>query len=75
MCCYMNRCVPSSNLGCSTDRLDFYRHLHKLDEECEMKKFAKELRETSERVRECDDKGIGCIDYVTELMSDAGAFL
>ena len=39
-----------------------------------MQKFADELREKSERVRQCDDKGIGCIDYVTELMSDPGVF-
>ena len=74
MCCYMNRCVPSSNIGCTADRLKFYRHLHSLDEDCKMKSFAEEIRESSERVRKCDEQGINCIDYVTELMSDPGAF-
>ena len=27
MCCYMNECVPSSNIGCKATRLDFYKHL------------------------------------------------
>ena len=27
MCCYMNECVPSSNIGCKASRIDFYKHL------------------------------------------------
>ena len=74
MCCYMNECTPSSAIGCQATRLDFYKHLQTLDHECKMKKFAEELREKSEKVRMCDDQGIHCIDYVTQLMSDPGAF-
>ena len=74
MCCYMNECVPSSNIGCRGSRLDFYKHLQSHDSDCEMQKFAEELRRKSERVRECDDRGIHCIDYVTEVMRDPGVF-
>ena len=74
MCCYMNECIPSSNIGCKATRLEFYKHLQTLDHECKMQKFADELREKSENVRKCDAKGVNCIDYVTELMSDPGVF-
>ena len=74
MCCYMNRCVPSSNIGCRSSRIDFFRMLQSHDEECEMQKLAEQMRAVSENVRECDDQGIHCIDYVTELMTDPGAF-
>ena len=36
--------------------------------------FAEELREKSANVRNCDNQGIHCIDYVTELMKDPGVF-
>ena len=39
-----------------------------------MDKFAAELIEKSPKVKHCDELGIHCIDYVTELMSDPGAF-
>ena len=26
-CCYMNRCVPITNVGCSTARLNFHKEL------------------------------------------------
>ena len=39
-----------------------------------MKTFAIELRENSEKVMKCDQLGIHCLDYVTELMTDPGAF-
>ena len=74
MCCYMNECVPSSTIGCKGTRMDFFRHLQTLDMECKMDEFAAELREKSERVRNCDAQGINCIDYVTEVMSDPGVF-
>ena len=74
MCCYMNECVPSSNIGCRASRLDFYRHLQSHDTECQMKEFADELRRKSAKVRQCDDRGTSCIDYVTELMRDPGVF-
>ena len=74
MCCYMNECVPSSTLGCQGSRLDFYKHLATKDFDCKMKGFASELLKTSEKVKKCDDMGLHCIDYVTALMSDSGAF-
>ena len=74
MCCYMNRCVPSSKLGCTNRRLQFYKHLMTKEEECQMKSFATELREVSEKVTKCDQLGVHCIDYVTELMTDPGSF-
>ena len=74
MCCFMNDCVPSSRVGCSGSRLDFYRHLGTKDSECEMSKFSSELRKVSEKVIKCDQLGLHCIDYVTEVMTDPGAF-
>ena len=74
MCCYMNECVPSSNIGCSGQRLDFYAHLQTLKEAQELQTFAEKIRENSEKVANCDQLGIHCIDYVTNLMSDAGVF-
>ena len=74
MCCYMNECVPSSYVGCTNARMEFYKHLATLDEDCKMKAFAAELVENSPKVADCDLRGIHCIDYVTELMTDPGAF-
>ena len=54
MCCYMNECVPSSNIGCSGRRLDFYAHLQTLKEANELKYFAEEIRANSEKVANCD---------------------
>ena len=39
-----------------------------------MKVLADDLRNNSPSVRACDELGIHCIDYVTELMTDPGAF-
>ena len=74
MCCYMNKCVPSSRIGCTGSRLDFYKHLATKDAESNLSEFAKELRLSSEKVQKCDLLGIHCIDYVSELMTDPGAF-
>ena len=40
MCCYMNACTPSSNIGCKGTRIDFFRALQEQDEECQMRKLA-----------------------------------
>ena len=74
MCCYMNKCVESSNLGCTGGRLDFYKHLITIDEKSKLEAFKKELRVNSDKVVKCDQQGIHCIDYVSELMTDPGAF-
>ena len=71
MCCYMNKCVPSSRIGCTGSRLDFYKYLAT---KSDLTGFAKELRTSSEKVQKCDLLGIHCIDYVSELMTDPGAF-
>ena len=54
MCCYMNECVPSSNIGCSSKRLAFHEYLHSLKTMRDRREFADLLREASPRVRECD---------------------
>ena len=74
MCCYMNECRPSSSLGCSGDRLAFYKHLQTKDEDCDVEAFAAELREKSDNITKCDAAGSDCLDYVSALMKDVGAF-
>ena len=74
MCCYMNECVPSSNIGCSDKRFAFHEYLASLKTNYKRTEFTNLLRMESPKVAECDNAGVYCIDFVTTAVSDPGVF-
>ena len=74
MCCYMNECVPSSNIGCSNKRMQIHEHLWSIKTKHARSLFAEEIKEKSSKVRECVSSGVYCVDYITELATDPGVF-
>ena len=73
MCCYMNTCVPSSNVGCSGKRLQFHSHFAALKTKQERDAFASELLDKSANAYKCQNDGIHCLDFVTEVVKEPGA--
>ena len=72
-CCYMNECVPGDSLGCTNDRLNFYSSLQgKLKSNSQVDSLVETLR-MSQKVQKCDEMGIHCIDFVSELLTDSSA--
>ena len=53
MCCYMNECVPSSNIGCSNKRFAIHEHLWSIKTKHARQLFAEEIQEKSPKVKQC----------------------
>ena len=73
-CCYMNGCISDQKMGCSGQRMDFYKKLQKANIVQKDELIVEALRNSSENVNECDDKGIHCIDYITEFLQENVSF-
>ena len=72
----MNECVSGDSLGCSNERINFYTTLHSLFQKTSkttVESLAGALKQSSQKVRQCDELGIHCIDFVTELLTDSSA--
>ena len=54
--------------------MDFHKKLQKVNSVFSDELIAEALRNSSDNVNECDDKGTHCIDYITEFLQEHVSF-
>ena len=72
-CCYMNECVPQSNIGCSGRRIDFHKLVWSNKTKEERRVLTGQIRYDSAKAVQCDKAGVYCLDFVTEAAMEYGA--